>query len=388
MQKYNYAVIRELVGAAFDDESLSVFCHDRFEAVYEQFTSGQTKGQRILILVDHAKRNGLAERLLSGIRQTNPYQYAKFESRLKGASINGNTNEEAIVEQPPKPQPDRPADDRSGKQPASPLFYAVLSLFACLVGIGLLFLFISVADNPNTGSRVFYIVVTAMGASAGAFLFGAMRSYATYSGKALGGLLELGGPIVVFAGVVAGGFLLVPSSGAFDVTVYVHGPGGKTDRVLANRGKVTLELGQFPRTSPIRENGDAHFDGIPSEFFNREVLAMIDAEGFEPAKPDAKLLLNGESVYLEVKRDGSLAKIAGTVKNTDGDLLQGVTIRIGKLKTQTDADGWFELVIPPEARKERQKLTARLDGHETWEGDVYPGTGQEAAIIMTGKRTE
>ncbi len=50
-----------------------------------------------------------------------------------------------------------------------------------------------------------------MGASVDAFLFGAMRSYATYSGKVLGGLLELGGPVVVFAMVMIGGYWLIPN---------------------------------------------------------------------------------------------------------------------------------------------------------------------------------
>ena len=179
-----------------------------------------------------------------------------------------------------------------------------------------------------------------------------MRSYASYSGKVLGGLLELGGPVVVFALVVLGGFLLIPRAGAFDVVVYVHGPGGMTDRVLKNQGEVTMELGQFPRTAKIREKGDAHFDGIPPEFFNQEVLVMIEAEGFELARPDATLLLKGDSVYLEVKRDESKALIYGYVQSSDGTPLKDVNISMRDLQTKSKETGYFEMKIPEKYQKE------------------------------------
>ncbi|MCP4104075.1 MAG: hypothetical protein GY749_00820, partial [Desulfobacteraceae bacterium] len=79
----NYAVIRELVGAAFDDEVLVIFCYDNFSDVAEQFTAGQTRKARIQLLIDYVKRKGLTDRLLTGVQKTNPYQYEKFESRLK-----------------------------------------------------------------------------------------------------------------------------------------------------------------------------------------------------------------------------------------------------------------------------------------------------------------
>ena len=45
---YNLAAIRELLHAAFGDEDLVVFCADHFPAVRQQFTTGQTEGQRVL----------------------------------------------------------------------------------------------------------------------------------------------------------------------------------------------------------------------------------------------------------------------------------------------------------------------------------------------------
>ena len=58
MEEYNHGAIRELVEAAFGDEALDRFCHDHFTTIYDRFTTGQTKGKRVLILVGHARRHG------------------------------------------------------------------------------------------------------------------------------------------------------------------------------------------------------------------------------------------------------------------------------------------------------------------------------------------
>lgn len=80
---YDLSVVRKLIAAALEDEDLNILCLDHFPAVYEQFTVGQTKGQRVQLLIDHARRNGLLDELLDKVRQANPYQYAEFEPRLE-----------------------------------------------------------------------------------------------------------------------------------------------------------------------------------------------------------------------------------------------------------------------------------------------------------------
>lgn len=85
MEEYNYGVIRELVEAAFGDEELNRFCFDHFTDIYDGFTAGQTKGQRALALVDHARRHGLADKLLDRIAAANTHQYNLFKSRISGS---------------------------------------------------------------------------------------------------------------------------------------------------------------------------------------------------------------------------------------------------------------------------------------------------------------
>lgn len=84
MQNYNYAVIRELVEAAFDDEDLIIFCSDHFSDVAEKrFAQGQAKQAKVHSLIDHVKRQGLTDKLLNEIRKANPYQYERFEQGIE-----------------------------------------------------------------------------------------------------------------------------------------------------------------------------------------------------------------------------------------------------------------------------------------------------------------
>ena len=84
---YNLAAIRELLVAAFGDEDFVVFCADHFPAVRQQFTTGQTQGQRVQLLMEYAERYGLLTKLLAAIEETNSYQYSRFSSRLGSPEV-------------------------------------------------------------------------------------------------------------------------------------------------------------------------------------------------------------------------------------------------------------------------------------------------------------
>ncbi len=48
--------IRRLLTQAFDDPSLDAFCQDYFPSVYDRFSRGMQKGEKITILLDHCRR--------------------------------------------------------------------------------------------------------------------------------------------------------------------------------------------------------------------------------------------------------------------------------------------------------------------------------------------
>jgi hypothetical protein len=57
------ATLRQHITQRFNDEDLQIFCYDHYRQVYESFAAGQTKGERIQSLIEHAERGGGLARL-------------------------------------------------------------------------------------------------------------------------------------------------------------------------------------------------------------------------------------------------------------------------------------------------------------------------------------
>jgi hypothetical protein len=81
--RFNTAAIRDLLAAAFSDEELTTLCFDHFPSVYEEFSSGMSKPQKIHHLVEHCQRHLLFDQLLALVREHNPAQFAHFEAQLR-----------------------------------------------------------------------------------------------------------------------------------------------------------------------------------------------------------------------------------------------------------------------------------------------------------------
>jgi hypothetical protein len=76
--KWNTSAIRDLLIAALSDEELTEFCFDHFHPVYEQFSIGMSKTDKIQRLLDFCHRSHQMEELLSLIKEHTPAQYARF----------------------------------------------------------------------------------------------------------------------------------------------------------------------------------------------------------------------------------------------------------------------------------------------------------------------
>jgi WD40 repeat protein len=87
--------IRQLIENALSDDDLSDLCHDDFPKVYSQFASGQTKSQRIRLLIEYIDRQRETSKLLSAIEQINPNAYRKF--------LSTTPSPDSAVTSPPSP---------------------------------------------------------------------------------------------------------------------------------------------------------------------------------------------------------------------------------------------------------------------------------------------
>jgi hypothetical protein len=82
-KEYNTAAIRNLLAAAMSDEELTTFCFDVFRPVYEEFSAGMSRLQKIQQLLDYCIRHDRVSELLTAVESTNPYQYDRFRQQFE-----------------------------------------------------------------------------------------------------------------------------------------------------------------------------------------------------------------------------------------------------------------------------------------------------------------
>jgi SEFIR domain len=155
--------------------------------------------------------------------------------------------------------------------------YAGIALIGVTIAIGFTIFYIHKVPELVKGkvqSQLFYVLLIPWALSSAVFLFGALRSYARFTQRHVGTVLELGGPVVLFLLILWGGFALVPQApDTFDLTVRAHSADGNEQ--IIKRGTVTLDLNNDRRTESFRDNGEADFKGIPSKFISESAQINI-----------------------------------------------------------------------------------------------------------------
>jgi hypothetical protein len=135
-------------------------------------------------------------------------------------------------------------------------------------------------------------------------------------------------------------------SGGIQLTVFVHGPEGKQDIVLENKGRLIVDIGNERRTPMIGQDGKINFGEIQGKP-GQEIGIALDAPGYELTNKEEQYKLYGKPIYISVKRDSGIGKISGIVKNRNGSiLLKDVLIIIGDTAVNTDDSGRFKITIP------------------------------------------
>lgn len=81
---WNTEAIRGMLNAAFNDGELTTLCFDFFRPVYEDFSGGMSKGDKIQRLLDYCNREDLLEKLVALVKEKRPAQYQKFAEQIRG----------------------------------------------------------------------------------------------------------------------------------------------------------------------------------------------------------------------------------------------------------------------------------------------------------------
>ena len=95
--EYNLGEIRKLISSALGDDEFLNLCQDNFLSVHNRFTTGQTRDNRISLLIDHVNRQRQIPKLLQLIKEINPNVYEEFEGYLV---LNNNSGSEYAASTP------------------------------------------------------------------------------------------------------------------------------------------------------------------------------------------------------------------------------------------------------------------------------------------------
>jgi hypothetical protein len=231
------------------------------------------------------------------------------------------------------------------KRPLSAMSYAVIALLGLLFASGFTYFYIRkvpmLVENGAQG-QIFYLLLLPWALSCAAFLFGALRSYALFTYKHLGSLLELGGPVVLFCLVVVGGFYLVqPPPETIDLAVRAH----SANRALILSGQVTLDLPGLPHAN-ISPDGEANFKGRSAKLKGRPIRVLAQVSGY----PEIWLTPSVEGNILTVELPG-FTQVATLVPPPPKG--KNVQIRVDgeKIDTSIDELGGFKFPVSGESRQ-------------------------------------
>jgi hypothetical protein len=161
----------------------------------------------------------------------------------------------------------------------SPRDYAMVAVVMAVLGVLLLLLFVGLIAkllSADALNQFFYVVLIVWGLISSVVLFGVLKSYASLTYKHLNWMVELGGPAAFTAIILIGGFVLLPRTDTFDLTVRPHGPG----RPKITSGKLTVQFGNSSVTRDLDKDGEADFKGVPHKFWGRTVKVLPEIEGF------------------------------------------------------------------------------------------------------------
>lgn len=183
------------------------------------------------------------------------------------------------------------------RQKVSGWGYVALTGAGLLISIVLLMVFVGwISIPPNVWDRVYYILLVPLGLAVASFTFGAMKSYARFTGRSTTGVLEAGGPFVAAALVVIGGFVLVdtPPPTSFSVTVRLEDAKGNP----AADGLLTIFYGNSSVTQPVAANGEANFKDIPAQHMGNRTKVRLNSSKYILTNPDETYVLSGQPLVV------------------------------------------------------------------------------------------
>jgi hypothetical protein len=222
-----------------------------------------------------------------------------------------------------------------------------------------------------------------VGLASAAFLFGALRSSAKYSGKTSYGSIELTGPVVIFCLVIIGGFYFASPESDFLLTIRTVDP-AKPEKII-NEGTIIIDFGDQRLDKKLNENGEVMFSGVSSKFIGKPVNIFPQIKGYKIKESNSIPIPENRIIYLELTERIDSTLLRGMVINDKGDPEDSVFIDIesGVASAASDDKGRFSVVVPASAG-ETLLLTAVKNGTTLYR-DFITVTEKGSIIIKLKK---
>jgi len=253
------------------------------------------------------------------------------------------------------------------------------------VGLGLLLIIIGFAyftPIPSNWQQNVFVTVLALSAAGVAAI---IPGFIEVEYK---GFLRAGGAIAVFCIV----YFFKPQTPiteqSISLTILVHGPDGRQDIILENRGYLIIDLIDDRRKIRIGENGRTFLGGIPATLRNQKISIGLDEPGFELVDVQKEYSIENKPIYVEIKKVDQLSSSKPEIKKTNNpknlnvptnkcsiigiikDKYSDRTISKARItlicdsvfRTESDSEGYFSISVPGKLKGERCMIRAESAG--------------------------
>jgi hypothetical protein len=237
----------------------------------------------------------------------------------------------------------------------SPSKWVIISAIGLIFFLGAAVLLIFF--NERVGyikPQIYYFLLVIIALACSAFLSGAMRSRAKYTGSAFNGTLELGGAAVIFVLIIYMGYKFKPeppdpTPAFFSLKFTVFGSDSKAE--LIDNGLLKLLLNK-PDSQKI-ENGLASFE-IESKYRGREISVIPLVAGYYLKDQQVKIPVDDSPVEIHLQKRPDFVTVSGTVINKRGQPVSNAVILFenGIAKDTSDQFGIFRITLPYKDGKE------------------------------------
>lgn len=189
----------------------------------------------------------------------------------------------------------------SSRSAISPLSWAGIALAGIFVGVaiaGVSLANIQTMREAGLLRTAWFAVLIPLALGFAAFLFGAMKSFATYRGKQFGGLLELGGPAVVALLVILIGIRFEPQPTSRDLVISFETEDGAAAPIASGRIVLRFESGTI--AADITSLGTARITALDEALRTEQPLLKLESADYVLGEPNKKYGLTSKSLVVKI----------------------------------------------------------------------------------------